>query len=77
MMTLFESPTGLQFVMNTDVQSADIRELLTTIYTQAFVEHVVKNPLLNPAEPIQSDIFRQKLNELVAKHPAARATNIL
>lgn len=35
MLTLYETPTSLKFVCNTDVNAPEVREMLQKIYTQA------------------------------------------
>ncbi|KAK9879042.1 hypothetical protein WA026_003848 [Henosepilachna vigintioctopunctata] len=65
----FETLTGLKFVLNTDINAQGVRELLQEIYNQVYVEYVVKNPLLNLSEPIESEIFKAKLDALVKQSP--------
>lgn len=60
-----ETPTGLKFVLNTDVNANDVRELMKKIYNQVYVEYIVKNPVCRLDEPIKSELFKEKLNELV------------
>ncbi|KAI5713342.1 trafficking protein particle complex subunit 1 [Diaphorina citri] len=62
---LYETPTGLKFVLNTDVQAQDVRKFLASVYSKVYVEYVVKNPLINPREPIKSDLFQNALDALV------------
>lgn len=57
-----ETPSGLKFILNTDNQSQGIRDLLQNIYSQIYVEYVVKNPLNKLHEPIQSELFKSKLD---------------
>ncbi|OBZ82467.1 Transport protein particle subunit bet5 [Choanephora cucurbitarum] len=42
----YETPTGLKFVMNSDPQTENLRLVLKQIYTQLYVEFVVKNGLM-------------------------------
>ena len=98
-LTMFETPTGLKFIMNTDVNAPSVRELLQAIYAQVnqhghsmatltmeeecdailyllqfmqvFVEYVVKNPLCSTQEPITSELFKSKLDEVVKTSPAS------
>ncbi|CAG0898723.1 unnamed protein product [Darwinula stevensoni] len=70
-LTMFETPTGLKFIMNTDVNAPNVRELLQIIYAQVFVEYVVKNPLCSTQEPIISELFKSKLDEVVKTSPAS------
>ncbi|OXA60837.1 trafficking protein particle complex subunit 1 [Folsomia candida] len=64
-MNYWESPTGVKFLMNTDLNAPNIKELLRTIYQQVFVEYVVKNPVLAIGAYIDSELFIQKLDELI------------
>jgi len=64
-MNYWESPTGVKFVMNTDLNAPNIKDLLRTIYQQVYVEYVVKNPVVPVGSYIDSDLFIQKLDELV------------
>lgn len=65
----FETPTGLKFVLNTDIASPNVRDLLQQIYSQIYVEYVVKNPMCALDEPIQSELFKMKLDEFIRKQP--------
>ncbi|ENN75334.1 trafficking protein particle complex subunit 1 [Dendroctonus ponderosae] len=60
-----ETPSGLKFVLNTDNHSQGVRDFLQQIYKEIFVEYVVKNPLCNLNEPIQSELFKTKLDAYV------------
>ncbi|GFG30890.1 hypothetical protein Cfor_07454 [Coptotermes formosanus] len=61
----FETPSGLKFILNTDVNSQNVRELLQQIYSQIYVEYVVKNPVCNMKEPIRSELFKAKLDTFI------------
>lgn len=61
----FETPSGLKFILNTDVNAQNIRELLQQIYSQVYVEYVVKNPACNMEEPIKSELFKSKLDAFI------------
>lgn len=63
----FETPTGLKFVLNTDVTSTNVRDILQQIYSHIYVEYVVKNPVCPTDEAIQSELFKTKLDEFI-KH---------
>ncbi|NXV55779.1 TPPC1 protein, partial [Molothrus ater] len=64
-----ETPSGLRLVLNTDLGVASAREALQQIYGNLFVELVVKNPLCPPRAPIQSLLFRQRLDAFVRSLP--------
>jgi len=61
----FETPTGLKFVLNTDINAQNVRDLLKEMYTQVYVEYIVKNPVVNLNEPITSELFKQKLDTFI------------
>lgn len=61
----FETPSGLKFILNTDVNAQNVRELLQQMYSQIYVEYVVKNPVCNMKEPIRSELFKTKLDTFI------------
>lgn len=65
----FETPTGLKFVMNTDMNVGDIQDVLRRVYAKIFVEYVVRNPLYRPGEPVDSELFSAKLDEYIQNLP--------
>ncbi|XP_049648512.1 trafficking protein particle complex subunit 1 [Accipiter gentilis] len=65
----YETPTGLRLVLNTDLSVACAREALHHIYSNLFVELVVKNPLCPPRQPVQSELFRSRLDTFVRGLP--------
>ncbi|XP_007426751.1 trafficking protein particle complex subunit 1 [Python bivittatus] len=71
----YETPTGLKVVMNTDLGVGNIQDILHQIYSHIYVEYVVKNPLCDLNETIQSELFRNKLDSFVRALPffSARA----
>ncbi|XP_037743555.1 trafficking protein particle complex subunit 1 [Chelonia mydas] len=71
----YETPSGLKVVMNTDLGVGNIRDVLHQIYSNIYVEFVVKNPLCSMSEPIQSELFRTKLDGFIRGLPffSARA----
>lgn len=67
----FETPTGLRFVLTTskDFGSVDIARHLREIYSEIYVEFVVKNPLYVRGSPIKSELFQSKLDAYVESLP--------
>ena len=61
----YESMTGMMFVLNTDPEVADMYQALHHIYSNIFIECVVRNPLFkyNPDEPFNCPLFTAKLEE--------------
>ncbi|KAI8834488.1 Sybindin-like family-domain-containing protein, partial [Chytridium lagenaria] len=48
----FETASGMKFVMTTDPDSENMREVLRQIFASIYVEYVVKNPLqVKPVAP--------------------------
>ncbi|XP_031567839.1 trafficking protein particle complex subunit 1-like [Actinia tenebrosa] len=66
----YETPTGLKLIMNTDVNTHNARETLYEIYSKIYVEYVVKNPLCKLDEPIESELFKTKLDGFIKGLPA-------
>ncbi|XP_015123020.1 trafficking protein particle complex subunit 1 [Diachasma alloeum] len=64
-----ETPSGLKFVLNTDNGAQNVKELLQQLYSQVYVPYVVKNPVAQMNEPIQSELFKLKVDELMKKSP--------
>ncbi|XP_014666942.1 PREDICTED: trafficking protein particle complex subunit 1-like [Priapulus caudatus] len=70
----YETPSGLKFVMNTDQSiPGNIRDVLHQLYSQIYVEYVVKNPMCALGEPITSELFKSKLDEFVRSLPIFNA----
>lgn len=65
---LFQSPTGVRIVLNTESSCRNLKEELRQVYNNILVEYVVKNPLcsLNSGNVIKSLLFEEKLNEFMA-----------
>ncbi|KXJ28301.1 Trafficking protein particle complex subunit 1 [Exaiptasia diaphana] len=66
----YETPTGLKLIMNTDINTNNARDTLQDIYSKVYVEYVVKNPLCKLDEPIQSELFKTKLDAYIKGLPA-------
>ncbi|KAF5291960.1 hypothetical protein FQR65_LT11360 [Abscondita terminalis] len=71
-----ETPSGLKFILNTDVNAQGVKELLQQIYSQVYLEYVVKNPLVKLNEQIQSELFKNKLDEFVKESSIYLSKNI-
>jgi hypothetical protein len=52
--------------MTTDLAMADMRDVLRYIYSNFYVECLVKNPLWRPGEPITCPNFTKSLERYVA-----------
>lgn len=63
----YETPTGLKFVMNTDVSVTHpiVRDLLQNVNSQIYVDYVSKNPMYELGTPIECELFSAKLDEYV------------
>uniref|UniRef100_V9LFB3 Trafficking protein particle complex subunit n=1 Tax=Callorhinchus milii TaxID=7868 RepID=V9LFB3_CALMI len=61
----YETATGVKIVITTDLGVGSIRDILSQIYSTIYVEYVVKNPLCGLNEPIQSELFRSKLDNYI------------
>ncbi|KAM8794265.1 trafficking protein particle complex subunit 1 [Eudromia elegans] len=66
---VLETPTGLRLAMATDPAVPSARDALHHIYCNLFVELVVKNPLCPPRAPVQSELFRSRLDAFVRSLP--------
>lgn len=69
-LSLYETPSRIKFILNTDIHAQGIKELLHQIYTQVYVENVVYNPLCRLDKPIESELFAAKLDEVIKQSPA-------
>jgi trafficking protein particle complex subunit 1 len=58
-----ESPSGLKFVLTTDPGVGNLHEHLEYIYSNLFVELVVKNPVYTPGEAFLFETFSAALNK--------------
>ncbi|XP_077987701.1 trafficking protein particle complex subunit 1-like [Glandiceps talaboti] len=68
-LNFYETPSGLKFILTTDLSVGNTRDVLQQIYSQIFVEFVVKNPLCSLGEPITSELFKIKLDNFVRGLP--------
>ncbi|KAJ2353169.1 TRAPP complex subunit bet5, partial [Coemansia sp. RSA 2611] len=71
----YEAPTGVKFVLNTDVGATSMQPVLEMIYRNIYVEYVVKNPLFRvdpkTSTPIENDYFRAVLNNYIREISSA------
>ncbi|XP_055380668.1 trafficking protein particle complex subunit 1 [Condylostylus longicornis] len=72
----FETPSGLKFVINTDVVSTNVKEVLQQLYSKIWVEYVVRDPLWVPGAPVTSDLFKSKLDEFIRQSSVYSIKNI-
>ncbi|OBT65944.1 hypothetical protein VE03_03220 [Pseudogymnoascus sp. 23342-1-I1] len=65
----YETPTSIKFVMLTDTQSLNMRNVLHQIYVNLYVEFVVKNPLSPVEHPggdgVANELFELALDQFV------------
>ncbi|CAG8444556.1 8269_t:CDS:2 [Diversispora eburnea] len=65
----YETPTGLKFVINTDIMVDSLRPVLRQIYTNFYVEYVVKNPLSPIEHPggegVNNEYFKVAVDKFV------------
>lgn len=65
-MNYYETPSGIKFVLNTDLNPVgNTRELLHQIYENVLLPTVIKNVNLNLQEPIKNIVFENKLEDLI------------
>ncbi|KIM94952.1 hypothetical protein OIDMADRAFT_21232, partial [Oidiodendron maius Zn] len=65
----YESPTNIKFVMLTDTQTLNMRNVLHQIYVNLYIEFVVKNPLSPVEHPkgegVANELFELALDQFV------------
>ena len=61
----FESASGFMLVLNTDHSVDTLTDDLRYIYSEIFVEHILKSPLYEPQQPIDSPLFIEALDDFV------------
>ncbi|KAL4219872.1 Trafficking protein particle complex subunit 1 [Mactra antiquata] len=66
---LYETASGLKFVLNTDLGVGSVNEVLHDLYKNIYVEYVVKNPVCDMSQPIESELFKTKLDEYIRALP--------
>ena len=62
----YEPPSGLRFILTTDLGAGDMRESLRHIYSNIYVEYLSKNPLWKPDEELTCPLFTQTLERYIA-----------
>jgi len=62
---LFETATGLRFILLTSVDENDYTHVLRYIYANIYLEHVNRNPLYEKDSVITFPVFREKLKEAI------------
>lgn len=50
-----ETPSGLRIILNTDVNTPDLRSNLLDIYSKIYVEYVINNPGFDPTSQLVID----------------------
>ncbi|KAF2077815.1 hypothetical protein CYY_000860 [Polysphondylium violaceum] len=66
----YETLSGTKFIIMTDPNTPDLREDLKKIYSNIFVEYVIKNPVYQPNTAIKCDMFINHLNAYLKQTPA-------
>ncbi|CZR59154.1 related to multiple myeloma protein 2 [Phialocephala subalpina] len=65
----YETPSSIKFVMLTDTQTLNMRNVLHQIYVNLYVEFVVKNPLSPVEHPggegVANELFELALDQFV------------
>uniref|UniRef100_A0A3Q3WQ40 Trafficking protein particle complex subunit n=1 Tax=Mola mola TaxID=94237 RepID=A0A3Q3WQ40_MOLML len=65
----YETPSGLRFVLNTDLSVSNARDTLQHIYSNLYVEYVVKNPVCVPSHSLDSELFSGRLDAFIRALP--------
>uniref|UniRef100_A0A3Q1EYZ2 Trafficking protein particle complex subunit n=1 Tax=Acanthochromis polyacanthus TaxID=80966 RepID=A0A3Q1EYZ2_9TELE len=65
----YETPSGLKFVMNTDLSVSNARETLQHIYSNLYVELIVKNPVCSSTPSLDSELFSSRLDAFIRALP--------
>lgn len=60
-----ESPSGVKIVFNTDQSVGNLADCLAYIYSNLYVEYVLKNPLYDPGQPFSCELFSNNLNRYI------------
>ncbi|KAM8881947.1 trafficking protein particle complex subunit 1 isoform 1-T1 [Synchiropus picturatus] len=65
----YETPSGLKFVMNTDLSVSNARDHLQYIYSNIYVENIVKNPACTLGDSLDSELFSTRLDSFIRGLP--------
>lgn len=65
----YETPSGLKFVMNTDLSVTNARDTLQHIYSNLYVEFIVKNPVCASTQTLESELFSSRLDAFIRALP--------
>ncbi|XP_029932360.1 trafficking protein particle complex subunit 1 [Myripristis murdjan] len=65
----YETPTGLKFVLNTDLSVGSARDTLQHIYSNLYVELLVKNPVCVLGQSLESELFSSRLDAFIRGLP--------
>ncbi|KAM9700054.1 trafficking protein particle complex subunit 1 isoform 1-T2 [Menidia menidia] len=65
----YETPSGLKFVLNTDLSVSTARDTLQQLYSSLFVELLVKNPLCDSSQTLDSELFSSRLDAFIRALP--------
>ncbi|XP_068164567.1 trafficking protein particle complex subunit 1 [Antennarius striatus] len=65
----YETPSGLRFVLNTDLSVANARDTLQYIYSNLYVEYIVKNPACASPSSLDSELFSSRLDAFIRALP--------
>ncbi|XP_062610122.1 trafficking protein particle complex subunit 1-like [Saccostrea cucullata] len=68
-LNFYETPSGMKFIMTTDLSVGNIKDVLHQIYSTIYVEYVIRNPQCELGQPITSELFQNKLDEYVRGLP--------
>ncbi|XP_060922145.1 trafficking protein particle complex subunit 1 [Limanda limanda] len=65
----YETASGLKFVLNTDLSVSNARDTLQHIYSNLYVEHIVKNPVCVLGQGLDSELFSSRLDAFIRALP--------
>ncbi|CAF3466180.1 unnamed protein product [Rotaria socialis] len=73
----YETLTGLKFILNTDSNVGNIRDILHQLYSTIYVNYILKNPRSSASDVItnEQEIFIEKLDEFISNLSIFSQTN--